>query len=173
MTEPTPDPGRADTGAAAVNSADAAPAGTSAAASARDRYDDRYGRRRTRPGGWRVGALLTAFVVLAGIGVAYLGWTKFGPKDIESEQLGYTVLDDSSVELRIRLTRSDPSQPVVCVVRAMSRDLTEVGRREVLVQPSGRDETVRVSTVIRASERPASAAIYTCTDNVPGYLRTR
>lgn len=172
MTDPTPDPGRADTGTAAGNSTDAGAAGTAGAA-ARDRYDDRYGRRRALPGGWRVGALLTAVVVLAGIGVAYLGWTKFGPKDIESEQLGYTVLDDSSVELRIRLTRSDPSKPVVCVVRAMSRDLTEVGRREVLVQPSGEAETVRLNTVIRASERPASAAIYTCTDNVPGYLRTR
>ncbi|MFI5719786.1 DUF4307 domain-containing protein [Nocardia sp. NPDC051750] len=166
MTEPTPEPGR--TAAAGT----AASSGAAGANSGHDRYADRYGRT-PGPKRWRrLGALLTGVVVLAGIGVAYVGWKNFGPKDIESEQLGYTVLDESSVELRIRLTRSDPTVPVVCVVRAMSRDLTEVGRREVLVQPSAGEETVQVSTVIETSENPASAAIYTCTDSVPGYLRT-
>ncbi|WP_280402729.1 DUF4307 domain-containing protein [Nocardia carnea] len=167
MTEPTPEPGPTVAAGSAGASSGAAGAG-----SATDRHADRYGRA-ARPQRWRRwGALLTGVVVLAGIGIAYLGWKNFGPKDIESEQLGYTVLDDSSVELRILLTRSDPSVPVVCVVRAMSRDLVEVGRREVLVQPSGTEETVRLSTIIETSERPSSAAIYTCTDSVPGYLRT-
>nr|WP_280416075.1 DUF4307 domain-containing protein [Nocardia carnea] len=166
MTEPTSDPGRTD----AADPAGASRGGTGAGSD--DHYTDRYGRA-PRPRRWRrMGALLTGVVVLAGIGVAYVGWTKFGPKDIESEQLGYSVLDDSSVELRIRLTRSDPSVPVVCVVRAMSRDLTEIGRREVVIAPSGAEQTVQVSTVIETSEPPASAAIYTCTDNVPGYLET-
>ncbi|MGW5384756.1 DUF4307 domain-containing protein [Nocardia sp. NPDC003963] len=166
MTEPTPDPGHADsTGSPATTSPEAGD-------SARDRYADRYGRRGARPNRRMIGALLTGLVVLAGVGIAYLGWAQFGPKDIESEELGYTVLDDSSVEVQIRLTRDDPSKPVVCLVRAMSRDLQEVGRREVLVQPTERDKTVKVSTVVEASERPASAAVYTCTDQVPGYLRT-
>lgn len=166
MTEPTSDPGRTDAARTAGASRGESGAGTG------DPHADRYGRA-PRPMRWRrIGALLTGVVVLAGIGIAYLGWTKFGPKDIESEPLGYTVLDESSVELRIRLTRSDPSVPVVCVVRAMSRDLVEVGRREVVIAPSGKDKTVQVSTVIEAGERPASAAIYTCSDKVPGYLRT-
>ncbi|MEU4843024.1 DUF4307 domain-containing protein [Nocardia testacea] len=164
MTEPTPER-RPDSPAAAAASPDVAE-------SAGDRHADRYGRRAARPDRRLIGAVLTAVVVLAGIGVAYLGWAKFGPEDIESEELGYTVLDDSSVEVQIRLTRADPSKPVVCLVRAMSRDLTEVGRREVLVQPTAGDKTVRLSTVVAASERPASAAIYTCTDKVPGYLKT-
>ncbi|NKY34272.1 DUF4307 domain-containing protein [Nocardia speluncae] len=165
MTEPTSDPGRTD-------AADPAGASHGETGAGGDHYTDRYGRA-PRPKRWRrLGALLTGVVVLAGTGIAYVGWTKFGPKDIESEQLGYSVLDDSSVELRIRLTRSDPSVPVVCVVRAMSRDLTEIGRREVVIAPSGAEQTVQVSTVIEASEKPASAAIYTCTDSVPGYLKT-
>ncbi|MEU1984251.1 DUF4307 domain-containing protein [Nocardia sp. NPDC019395] len=167
MTEPTPEPART----AAAGTADAS-SGADGVSSGHDRNADRYGRT-PGPKRWRrLGALLTGVAVLAGIGVAYVGWKNFGPKDIESEQLGYTVLDESSVELRILLTRSDPTVPVVCVVRAMSRDLTEVGRREVLVQPSEGEKTVRVNTVIKASEPPASAAIYTCTDSVPGYLRT-
>ncbi|GGL30632.1 DUF4307 domain-containing protein [Nocardia jinanensis] len=166
MTDPTPEPGRADpTGSSAATSPEATD-------SARDRYADRYGRRTARPNRRLIGSALTGVVVLAGIGIAYLGWAQFGPKDIESEELGYTVLDDSSVEVQIRLTRDDPSKPVVCLVRAMSRDLEEVGRREVLVQPTAGEHTVRVSTVVEASQRPASAAIYTCTDHVPGYLRT-
>lgn len=166
MTEPTPEPGRADsTGSPAATS-------RKAADSARDRYADRYGRGTPRPNRRLLGAVLTGVVILAGIGIAYLGWAQFGPKDIESEELGYTVLDDSSVEVQLRLTRADPSKPVVCLVRAMSRDLEEVGRREVLVQPTVGEKTVKVSTVVETSEPPASAAIYTCTDKVPGYLRT-
>ncbi|WP_328388129.1 DUF4307 domain-containing protein [Nocardia sp. NBC_00416] len=169
MTEPTPDTGRADSTTPAATTPQSAD--TATADTAHDRYADRYGHRGTRPNRRLIGAVLTGVVILAGIGVAYLGWAKFGPEDIESEQLGYTVLDDSSVEVEIRLTRADPSEPVVCLVRAMSRDLMEVGRREVLVQPTAGEKTVRVSTVVRASERPASTAIYTCTDSVPGYLR--
>lgn len=170
MTEPTPETPRTD--ATAASRGPAAGAATTPE-SAADRYADRYGRGRGgRPDLRRWGLALTVVVVLAGIGVAYLGWRQFGPKDIESEQLGYTVIDDSAVELRIRLTRADPGRPVVCVVRAMARDLTEVGRREVVVEPSPGEETVKVSTVIETSEPPSSAAIYTCTDNVPGYLKT-
>ena len=162
MTEPTPDTDRTGD-----------PQASTGTVSVADRYADRYGRgrgpllpRRT------VIALLSVMVVLAGLGIAYIGWSKFGPKDIESEQLGYTVLDDSSVELKIRLTRADPTRPVVCVVRAMTQDLTEVGRREVVVQPSPGEQTVRLSTVIETTERPSSATIYMCSEDVPGYLRT-
>ncbi|MGW0182645.1 DUF4307 domain-containing protein [Nocardia sp. NPDC003345] len=169
MTEPTPE--TPHTGAtAATGGPDTGTATTPETAA--DRYADRYGHTRGgRSNLRRWGAALTVAVVLAGIGVAYLGWRQFGPKDIESEQLGYTVIDDSSVELRLRLTRADPTRPVVCVVRAMARDLTEVGRREVVVEPSPGEETVKVSTVIETGEPPSSAAIYTCTDDVPGYLK--
>ncbi|MBF6226387.1 DUF4307 domain-containing protein [Nocardia abscessus] len=130
---------------------------------------DRYGTRPRKRRRW-VAPALGAVVVLAGLGVAYLGYQKYGPDDIEAEQLGYVVVDDSTMTIRLKVTRADPQRPVVCFVRAMARDGAELGRREVLVEPSG-SGTVELSTVVRSSARPASGSVYACSDQVPGYLR--
>lgn len=130
---------------------------------------DRYGIRPRKPRRW-VALALGVVVVLAGLGIAYLGYQKYGPDDIEAEQLGYVVLDDSTMTIRLKVTRADPERPVVCFVRAMARDGSELGRREVLIEPSG-SGTVELTTVVRSSARPASGSVYACSDQVPGYLR--
>ncbi|WP_067653011.1 DUF4307 domain-containing protein [Nocardia harenae] len=134
------------------------------------RRAERYGTRRGVGPGRRIAAVLGVLVVAAGVGIGFLGYQKFGPKDVEAEQLGYVIVDDSTLDLRIKVTRDDPSQPVVCIVRAMSRDGEETGRREVLVLPS-ESGTVEVGTQIRSSARPASGSVYACSTTVPGYLR--
>ncbi|MFQ6392184.1 DUF4307 domain-containing protein [Nocardia sp. KC 131] len=133
------------------------------------RRADRYGAAPRRRPRW-VPPVIGAVVVLLGLGVAYLGWQKYGPDDIEAEQLGYVVVDDSTLTVRMKITRKDPQQPVVCFVRAMARDSTEIGRREVLVEPS-ESGTIEMTTTVRSSERPSSGSIYACSDRVPGYLR--
>ncbi|WP_280253756.1 DUF4307 domain-containing protein [Nocardia abscessus] len=130
---------------------------------------DRYGTRPRKRRRW-VAPALGVVVVLAGLGVAYLGYQKYGPDDIEAEQLGYVVVDDSTMTIRLKVTRADPQRPVVCFVRAMARDGSELGRREVLVEPSG-SGTVELTTVVRSSARPASGSVYACSDQVPGYLQ--
>ncbi|MCC3328989.1 DUF4307 domain-containing protein [Nocardia abscessus] len=130
---------------------------------------DRYGTRPRKRRRW-VAPALGVVVVLAGLGIAYLGYQKYGPDDIEAEQLGYVVVDDSTMTIRLKVTRADPQRPVVCFVRAMARDGSELGRREVLVEPSG-SGTVELTTVVRSSARPASGSVYACSDQVPGYLR--
>ncbi|NKY25402.1 DUF4307 domain-containing protein [Nocardia gamkensis] len=154
MSQPTPEPG-GDAKAAAA-SPGLPPA-------------DRYGTRPRKPRRWIV-PVLGVLVVLAGLGVAYLGYQKYGPEDIEAEQLGYVVVDDSTMTIRLKVTRADPERPVVCFVRAMARDGSELGRREVLVEPSS-SGTVELTTVVRSSARPASGSVYACSDRVPGYLR--
>ncbi|PXX68708.1 uncharacterized protein DUF4307 [Nocardia tenerifensis] len=133
------------------------------------RPTDRYGtkppvRRRWLP------LVLGVVVVLLGAGVAFIGYQKYGPKDIEAEQLGYTIDDDATVTVRIKVTRKDPARPVVCFVRAMARDSVEVGRREVLIEPST-SGTIEQTTTVKASARPASSSIYGCSSDVPSYLR--
>ncbi|MGK8501381.1 DUF4307 domain-containing protein [Nocardia asiatica] len=140
-----------------------------AAASESGPLADRYGTRPRKRRRW-VAPALSVVVVLAGLGVAYLGYQKYGPDDIEAEQLGYVVVDDSTMTIRLKVTRADPQRPVVCFVRAMARDGAELGRREVLVEPSD-SGTVELSTVVRSSARPASGSVYACSDRVPGYLR--
>ncbi|MBW0273255.1 hypothetical protein ATM97_24540 [Nocardia sp. MH4] len=150
MTEPAPDS-----------------AATSAAAAAR--HADRYGTKPPARRTW-VLVVLGIGVLVAGVGVAFLGFQKYGPKAIETEQLGYVVVDDATLTVRMKVTRDDPRQPVVCFVRAMDRDSAEVGRREVLV-PGSDSTSVQVTTTVRSSARPSAGDIYGCTDQVPGYLR--
>ncbi|MET8648362.1 MULTISPECIES: DUF4307 domain-containing protein [Nocardia] len=146
----------------------------SADGAAAARRADRYGTRdrRDAPGirqRW-IPATLIAIVLVAGLGIAFLGFQKYGPDDIDAEQLGYTLVDDSTLSIRLKVTRDDPSRPAVCFVRAMDRDGAEVGRREVLITPSD-SGTVELTTIVRSSARPSAGNIYGCSDRVPEYLR--
>ena len=86
-----------------------------------DRRADRYGTTPRPTRRW-IPFALGAVVLAAGLGVAYVGFQKYGPVDIDAEQLGYTVVDDSTISVHLKVTRKDPQQPVVCFVRAMARD---------------------------------------------------
>ncbi|WP_067710749.1 DUF4307 domain-containing protein [Nocardia yamanashiensis] len=134
-----------------------------------ERPADRYGIAPRKTRRWLPFAL-GAVVILAGLGVAWMGYKTYGPKDIEPERLGYTVFDDSTVEVDFKVTRKDPSQPVVCYIRAMDPDSVEVGRREVLV-PGSDSGTVRLTTTLKTTARAGAANIYACDDKVPAYLR--
>ncbi|MEV0298757.1 DUF4307 domain-containing protein [Nocardia sp. NPDC050710] len=143
--------------------------GASAEGAAAARRADRYGTapRARRP--W-IPLVLGLVVLAVGLGVAYLGFQKYGPDDIDAEQLGYTVVDDSTMTIRMKVTRDDPGRPAVCFVRAMDRDGAEVGRREVLIQPS-ESGTLELTTTVRSSARPSAGNIYGCSNQVPEYLR--
>jgi hypothetical protein len=73
------------------------------------------------------------------------------------------------VDVTIGVTRSDPSQPVVCIVRARSKDGSETGRREILVGPSNQT-TVQVSALVKTSRPPVTGDVYGCGTDVPAYL---
>lgn len=147
-----------------------APDSAAASAAAAARHADRYGTKPPVRRLWLI-AVLGIGVVVAGFAAAYLGFQKYGPKAIETEQLGYVVVDDTTLDVRIKVTRDDPQQAVVCFVRAMDRDGAEVGRREILV-PGSDSTSVQVSTTVRSSARASAGDIYGCSDQVPGYLRT-
>lgn len=134
-----------------------------------ERPADRYGVERRKTPRWLPFAL-TAAVIVLGTVVAYVGFKQYGPQDIEPERLGYTVVDDSTVSVEFKLTRDDPAKPVVCYVRAMDGDGSEVGRREVLV-PASESGTVKLTTTLRTSARAGAGNVYGCSDQVPAYLR--
>ncbi|MBF6330825.1 DUF4307 domain-containing protein [Nocardia transvalensis] len=133
------------------------------------RVADRYGQRPRRNRRWTAFAL-GAVVIVLGVVVAYVGYRQYGPKDIEPDQLGYTLVNDSTVEVHFKLTRKHPDRPVVCFVRAMDTDGAEVGRREVLI-PASTSGTVELTTTVRSTARPANGNIYGCSGKVPPYLR--
>lgn len=129
--------------------------------------EGRYGRgalgvrRHAAP----IGLLLA---VLAGLAVAVIGYRNLGTTPIRSETLGFTLLKGNAVQLRLTVIRDDPSHPAVCIVRALSRDGEETGRRELYVPPAA--GPVALSTVVHTSRPPVTADVYGCSLQVPAYL---
>ena len=128
-----------------------------------DRPAARYGRQRLSRRSRRWLAIgLTALVLLAGVVVAIVASQRLGSGDVQGELGGYQLVDDETLSVTIKVTRADPSRPVVCVG-------SETGRREVLVPPSSQD-TVTVTTVVKSTRPPVVGDVYGCGTDVPGYL---
>ncbi|MBF4194337.1 DUF4307 domain-containing protein, partial [Mycolicibacterium phlei] len=112
---------------------------------------------------------VTALAVVAGVAVAVFAARQFGALEVKGELGAYRLIDDETVEVTISVTRDDPSQPVSCIVRARSLDGAEVGRREILVEPSTH-ATVVVDTIVKTTRKPVMGDIYGCGADVPSYL---
>lgn len=136
-----------------------------------DRPTARYGRQRlSRSASRRIAIALTLLIVVAGVGVAAVGFQKLGNHDVEGELQGYRLIDDHTVEVTVAVTRDDPSRPAVCIVRGRSLDGAETGRRELLVPPSDA-ATVQVTAVVKTSRPAVVGDVYGCGTDVPEYLR--
>ncbi len=135
-----------------------------------ERPEARYGRqrldRRTRR--W-IAIGLTVLVVVLGVAIAAVAFSRLGSAEVEGELGGYRVLDDQTIEVTMSVTREDPSRPVVCIVRARSYDGTETGRRELLVPPA-EQTTVQVTTLVKTSAPAVVGDVYGCGTEVPSYL---
>lgn len=135
------------------------------------RPPDRYpSTTRTRPGKLVTWGL-TALVVVAGMIIAYAAYHKFAVKEIDTEVVSFDLVDDSTIDIQVTVTRADPSRPAVCIIRARSRDGSETGRREVYVAPS-HSRTVEFTAPVRTSQPPGMGDVYGCSLDVPEYLRT-
>lgn len=135
------------------------------------RPESRYGHARLSRAGRRgVVGVLAALTVAAVTVAAVVVYHRLGTGDVEGKLAGYRLLDNDAVAVTISVTRSEPSHPVQCIVRARARDGSETGRREVLVGPA-EQQTVQVTTTLRSSKPPVMGDIYGCGANVPAYLR--
>lgn len=131
---------------------------------------DRYGpqpKSRLRRRWIIVGS--TVFILVAGVAVAFVGYQRLGRSEVAGSLASYKLVDDETVEVTITVTREDPSQPAVCIVRGRSKDGSETGRREVLVPPST-SESVQVTTVVKTARPPVMGDVYGCGLDVPAYL---
>jgi len=132
----------------------------------------RYGPQRLSRRSRRWVAIgLTAVVLLAGVVIAIVASQRLGSGEVQGELGGYQVIDDETLSVTIKVTRTDPSRPVVCIVRARSIDGSETGRREVLVPPSSQ-ATVNLTTTVKSTRPPVVGDVYGCGTDVPPYLKT-
>lgn len=136
------------------------------------RPDARYGRQRlSRPARRRIAIALGVVALMAGIGFAVAGYQRLGSSEVEGKLAGYQLLDSETVDVTISVTRDDPARPVVCIVRARSKDGSETGRREIFVPPSDQT-TVQVTAPVKTSRPPVTGDVYGCGTDIPGYLKT-
>ena len=132
----------------------------------------RYGRANARTLPRRLLAVALAVLAIATVAaVAVLGYKRLTSAEVKGDLFGYQVIDDQTVSVRISVTRSDPSQPVVCIVRVRAADGSETGRREILVPPS-ESVTTQVSTIVKSAQPPVMGDVYGCGTDVPDYLRS-
>jgi hypothetical protein len=106
---------------------------------------------------------------LFGLGVAWVGYQNLSAAPVSGDQLAFTLVDDSTVSIRFDVTRDDPSQPAVCILRARSLDGSETGRREVYIPPST-EGVMTVTSTVRTSKPPVASDVYGCGLTVPAYL---
>lgn len=130
-----------------------------------DRYPDERDPAWTR----RIGVLGLVVVVILGVGIAWLGYDKFSRQPVTGTTAGYEVISDSTVEIQVQVTRTDPSQPVSCIIYAKDKEANEIGRREFYVAPSA-EPVVVVSSEVRTTEPPAVGDVFGCGTDVPAYL---
>ena len=115
---------------------------------------DRYGA----PARWRRPAAVGLAVVLAVVGLTWLGWTAWfhGTPDVRSEVVTFDVTSDHQVEARVDVQLADGVE-ASCRVRALAEDHTAVG--ELAFTPvDGPNEVV-----IRTERRATSVEKLGCT----------
>ena len=108
--------------------------------------------------------------MIIGIVIAVVLYARIGSTEIETGEVAFELVDESTVTMSFSVTRDDPSKPVVCIVRARSKQADETGRREVLVLAS-EEKTAIVNTSVRTSRPPVVAEVYGCGYDVPQYLK--
>lgn len=115
---------------------------------------------------WFIASVAT--VLVAGVGIAILGFLRFADTDVSGEVVTYQILDTSTVSIQYNVTRDDPNQAVVCIVRVRDLAGAESGRREVLVTPG--ETNVGMNTTVRSTRPPAVGEVFGCSEAVPTYL---
>ena len=118
-------------------------------------------RSRTRPG-TRQALLLAVLALLAGVTVAWLLWAALAHSrpPVRGGVLGYRVLDDAVVEVRLEVVK-DPAIAAVCTVRARDAQGYEVGRAEVPV-PAGEPRRRVVAYRLVTNGEPVSGELRGC-----------
>ncbi|GAC80569.1 protein of unknown function [Gordonia malaquae] len=113
---------------------------------------------------------LSALVVVAGVGLAYAGYTQFADPEVSGSATAFEILSSDTVSVQYTVNRSNPDEAVACVVRARAQDGAEVGRREVLI-PAGGETQVGAKTEVLTSRPAVIGEVFGCTATVPPYLK--
>lgn len=147
-----------------------AASGSAGVASEKNGMNERYGEKKNNAFTGKI--LVIAFVVLLAGALAYIAvqFKNSSSADVTAVESGGSVIADDRLNLRVDVTREDPSKAAYCIVTAMDYDKAEVGRREFIV-PASNEATTRHSVDINTRERGYAGKIYGCSSTIPAHLK--
>ena len=124
------------------------------------RPHDRYGRAPAGPG-----RRLAGRVALVALGLAFLALVvsiglRFGNSSLQWEDVGYNVLDDSTVEAEFDVTM-DAGDRALCTVEALNGQYGQVGVVDVEVGPIA-GSPARYTATVRTTERAVTTVVRSC-----------
>ena len=136
----------------------------------------RYEQSRLSPAGRKSILVVLVLIVLAvGGALTYAQYKVFGSTDLESNVTRYEATGGNVIEGAVSLTRDNPGDAAVCVIRSRNRDGAEVARREVYFPPAEASPTVIATgmrTITPGGLPPGIIDVYGCSYTVPEYLAT-
>lgn len=117
-------------------------------------------------------AIMLALGLIVGLVVTVVAYRNLGPTPISGDSTGFSVDNDAAVTVQFSVTRDDPSRAAVCILRALSLDASETGRREMYIPPTS--STISFyRTTVRTSRPPVTGNVFGCSYTVPDYLQPR
>ena len=124
----------------------------------KEQLDDRYGRTSRQSVRIWMSAIIAIAVILGGL---YL-WSYFAnaAKDVDVDDLGYSVVSENETEVRFRIT-SAHDEPVVCVLEALDEDFGKVGWQVVELPPTG-SVTNDYERVVRTVDTATTGYVNSC-----------
>ncbi len=117
--------------------------------------EERYGRSRSRSFDKRFAWIIGGVLVLAGLVFVFFGGWQQGT-NIDFQELHYTVVDDSRVEIDIQVT-APPKATVICALEALSTSHGTVGWKIITVPES--NERTRRFTGTLVTTAPATTGL--------------
>ncbi len=122
-----------------------------------ERIARRYPARRPLAD-WRLLA-----VVLAAIGLGWIGWVAFqgAVPPVVARVDAFQVISDTEIEVTVALEREDTSRGARCLLYVQAVSYERVGELEVKV-PAGGDHHTKQTVIVRTFKPGTSAAAEDC-----------
>lgn len=146
------------------------PAADTTDAAGSQRLAKRYGTRKEAKFTGRIVVVVLAVMLAGALAYMVSQFQNTNHADVSAVESGGSVPADDRLQMRVDVTRDDPSRPSYCILRALDYDKNEVGRREFVV-PAGGPETVRFLVDINTRTKAYAGSVYGCSTVIPSYLQ--
>jgi hypothetical protein len=126
------------------------------------RAQERYGRHARLMPSRRVLAAGATLTVLAGLGLAWIGYRTLGDPPISGSVLGWEpTLSGTALSVRFAVHRDHPDRSATCTLRARGKDGAQVGTAAIAV-PKSTTQDVAVTADLPISSTAVMAEVYSC-----------